>query len=68
MPFKGCIDAGTWAVMSPYYVFPEFLKGRHDKVGIVQEDWLRGELGYKGVICTDSGNNSAKSCRIPENS
>jgi len=55
MPFQGCIDQGTWAVMAPYYVFPEFLEGRHDKVRILLQEWLRGELGFKGVICTDWG-------------
>ena len=55
MPFKGAIDAGTWAVMSPYYVFPEFIEKKRDRIRIVLEEWLRGELGFKGVICADWG-------------
>jgi len=54
-PFAGAIDAGTWAVMSPYYVFPEFIEKKPDRIRIVLEDWLRGELGFKGVICADWG-------------
>ena len=55
MPFKGAIDAGTWAVMSPYYVFPEFIEKKRDRIRLVLEEWLRGELGFKGVICADWG-------------
>jgi len=55
MPFKGAIDAGTWAIMAPYYVFPEFIEKKPDRVRIVLEEWLRGELGFEGVICTDWG-------------
>ena len=54
-PFQGAIDAGTWAVMAPYYVFPEFMQDKPNRVEIVLQDWLRGELGHKGVICTDWG-------------
>jgi len=57
-PFAGAIDAGTWAVMAPYYVYPEFINGlpRHKRNEIVLEGWLRGELGFEGLICTDWGN------------
>ena len=49
MPFKGAIDAGTWAVMSPYYVFPGVhSETNRTEVRIVLEDWLRGELGFQG--------------------
>jgi beta-glucosidase-like glycosyl hydrolase len=54
-PFEGAIAAGTWAVMSPYYVFSEFMKDEPNKVEIILQDWLRGELGFEGVILTDWG-------------
>ena len=56
-PFAGAIDAGTWAVMAPYYVYPEFIQDlpHHKRNEIVLEDWLRGKLGFKGLICTDWG-------------
>ncbi len=54
-PFEGAIAAGTWAVMSPYYVFPEFIENKRNRIEIVLDEWLRGELGFKGVICADWG-------------
>ncbi len=55
-PFAGAIDAGTWAVMAPYYVYPEFITDLPNRIEIVLEGWLRGDLGFKGLICTDWGN------------
>jgi beta-glucosidase len=57
IPFKAAIKAGTSAIM-PYYSIP---KGtRHEEVayaynkGVIQ-DILRGELGFKGIINSDTG-------------
>jgi beta-glucosidase len=55
-PFAGAIDAGTLAVMAPYYVYPEFITDLPNRIEIMLEGWLRGDLGFKGLICTDWGN------------
>ncbi|MGI9552170.1 MAG: glycoside hydrolase family 3 N-terminal domain-containing protein, partial [Aurantibacter sp.] len=57
IPFKAAIEAGTSAIM-PYYSFP--VNTKYDEVayaynhGILQ-DLLRGELGFKGIINSDTG-------------
>lgn len=57
IPFKAAIDAGVSAIM-PYYSFPvgtkyEGVAYAYNK-GILQ-DLLRGELGFKGIINSDTG-------------
>lgn len=56
-PFKAAIDAGTSAIM-PYYAVP--VKTEYDEVGFaynkgVITDLLRGKLGFKGIINSDTG-------------
>ena len=57
-PYEGAIAAGTWAVMAPYYpeVSPEFILDLPNRIEIMLEGWLRKDLGFQGVICTDWGN------------
>ncbi|MFN8239338.1 MAG: glycoside hydrolase family 3 N-terminal domain-containing protein [Bacteroidales bacterium] len=57
IPFKAAIDAGTSAIM-PYYSLPEGTD--YEEVGYafnkgVINDLLRGELGFKGIINSDTG-------------
>lgn len=57
IPFKAAIDAGTSSIM-PYYSFPEGTE--YEEVGYafnkgVINDLLRGELGFKGIINSDTG-------------
>lgn len=56
-PFKAAIDAGTSAIM-PYYSIP--LDTKYEKVAFaynkgVLQDLLRDELGFKGIINSDTG-------------
>lgn len=57
IPFKAAIKAGTSAIM-PYYSLP--LNTRYEKIayaynkGVIQ-DLLRKELGFKGIINSDTG-------------
>ena len=56
-PFVAAIDAGTSAIM-PYYAKP--INTEHEEVAFaynrgVINDLLRGELGYKGIINSDTG-------------
>lgn len=56
-PFKAAIDAGTSAIM-PYYAVP--MGTEYDEVGFafnkgVITDLLRGELGFQGIINSDTG-------------
>lgn len=56
-PFKAAIDAGTSSIM-PYYSAP---KGKEfEEVGFsynkaIIQDLLRGKLGFKGIINSDTG-------------
>jgi beta-glucosidase len=57
LPFRAAIDAGASAIM-PYYSMP--VDTEFEEVGYafnkgVLTDLLRGELGFKGVINTDTG-------------
>jgi beta-glucosidase len=57
IPFKAAIAAGTSSIM-PYYSIPKDTK--YEKIayaynkGVIQ-DLLRGELGFKGIINSDTG-------------
>ncbi len=56
-PFKAAIDAGSSAIM-PYYAVP--VKTEYEEVGFaynkgVITDLLRGKLGFKGIINSDTG-------------
>lgn len=57
LPFRAAVDAGTSAIM-PYYSLPsgtEFEEvGYAYNKGVLQ-DVLRGQLGFKGIINTDTG-------------
>lgn len=57
IPFKAAIEAGTSAIM-PYYSFPVGTK--YEEVGYaynkeILQDLLRGELGFAGIINSDTG-------------
>ncbi|MDX2245883.1 MAG: glycoside hydrolase family 3 N-terminal domain-containing protein [Bacteroidia bacterium] len=57
IPFKAAIDAGTSAIM-PYYSFPVGTK--YEEVAYaynkpILQGLLRGELGFKGIINSDTG-------------
>ncbi|MBD0276995.1 MAG: glycoside hydrolase family 3 C-terminal domain-containing protein [Flavisolibacter sp.] len=57
IPFRAAIKAGTSAIM-PYYSIPKDTK--YDKIAYaynkgVLRDLLRGELGFKGIINSDTG-------------
>ncbi len=57
VPFKAAIDAGTSAIM-PYYSFP--VGTRYEEVAYaynreILQDLLRKELGFKGIINSDTG-------------
>jgi beta-glucosidase len=57
IPFKAAIEAGTSAIM-PYYSFP--VNTKYEEVAYaynqgVLQDLLRGELGFKGIINSDTG-------------
>ncbi|HWA33663.1 MAG TPA: glycoside hydrolase family 3 N-terminal domain-containing protein [Cyclobacteriaceae bacterium] len=57
IPFKAAIKAGTSAIM-PYYSLPKGLK--YEEIAYaynkaVLQDLLRGELGFKGIINSDTG-------------
>jgi len=57
IPFKAAIDAGTSAIM-PYYSFPvntayEEVAYAYNKA--ILQDLLRGDLGFKGIINSDTG-------------
>ena len=57
IPFKAAIDAGTSAIM-PYYSLPEDTE--YEEVGYafnkgVINDLLRNQLGFKGIINSDTG-------------
>ncbi|WP_020531831.1 glycoside hydrolase family 3 protein [Flexithrix dorotheae] len=56
-PFQAAIEAGTSAMM-PYYAVP--VNTAYDEVGFaynkgVITDLLRGKLGYKGIVNSDTG-------------
>ncbi|WP_321372542.1 glycoside hydrolase family 3 N-terminal domain-containing protein [uncultured Draconibacterium sp.] len=56
-PFKAAIDAGTSAIM-PYYAVP--VNTKYEEVGFafnkaIITDLLRGELGFQGIINSDTG-------------
>jgi beta-glucosidase len=58
-PFRAAIDAGVSSLM-PYYGIPVGQKYRPNDVGMafskgILTDLLRGELGYKGYINSDTG-------------
>jgi len=57
IPFKAAIEAGTSSIM-PYYSIPtdtkyEEIAYAYNK-GVIQ-DLLRGEMGFKGIINSDTG-------------
>ncbi len=57
IPFKAAIDAGTSAIM-PYYSMPSGTE--YEEVGYaynkrVLQEILRGKLGFKGIINSDTG-------------
>lgn len=57
IPFKAAIDAGTSAIM-PYYSFP--VNTEYPELGYafnqkVLRELLRGELGFTGIINSDTG-------------
>jgi beta-glucosidase len=57
LPFKAAIDAGTSAIM-PYYSIPVGMK--YEEVAYaynkaILRDLLRGQLGFKGIINSDTG-------------
>ena len=57
IPFKAAIKAGTSAIM-PYYSIP--VDTKYDKIAYaynkaVITDLLRGQLGFKGIINSDTG-------------
>ena len=56
-PFQAAIDAGTSAIM-PYYAEP--IGTKYEKVGFaynkaIIQDLLRGKMGFKGIINSDTG-------------
>ena len=58
-PFKAAIDAGVSAVM-PYYGIPVGQKYQPNNVGMafnkgIVTDLLRGELGFRGYVNSDTG-------------
>ncbi len=57
VPFRAAIRAGTSSIM-PYYSFPVYTK--YEKIAYaynkaVIKDLLRNELGFKGIINSDTG-------------
>ena len=57
IPFKAAIDAGTSSIM-PYYSLPSGTE--YEEVGFafnkrILQDVLRGQLGFKGIINSDTG-------------
>ena len=57
LPFKAAIEAGTSSIM-PYYSLPKDTKYEEVAYAYNKEilrDLLRGELGYKGIINSDTG-------------
>lgn len=57
IPFKAAIEAGTSAIM-PYYSFPVNTKYPQLAYAFnkpVLQDLLRGELGFRGIINSDTG-------------
>jgi len=59
IPFKAAIDAGASSIM-PYYGIPIDQKWMPNDVGMsfskgIVTDLLRGELGYKGNVNSDTG-------------
>ncbi len=57
IPFKAAIAAGTSAIM-PYYSFPVGTKYKEVAYAYnkeVLQDLLRGQLGYNGIINSDTG-------------
>ncbi|MDC5838709.1 glycoside hydrolase family 3 C-terminal domain-containing protein [Vibrio europaeus] len=59
IPFKAAIDAGASSIM-PYYGIPVDQKWMPNDVGMsfskgIVTDLLRGELGYKGNVNSDTG-------------
>jgi beta-glucosidase len=57
LPFRAAVDAGTSAIM-PYYSLPsgtEFEEVGYAYNKRVLEEVLRGQLGFKGIVNTDTG-------------
>jgi beta-N-acetylhexosaminidase len=55
IPFKAAIQAGVPVVMSSHAVYPAFDAGHiASQSPAVLKDLLRGKLGFKGVVMTDS--------------
>ena len=57
IPFKAAIDAGTSSIM-PYYSLPSGTE--YEEVGFafnkrILQEVLRGQLGFKGIINSDTG-------------
>lgn len=57
IPFRAAVDAGTSAIM-PYYSFPvntEYEEVAYAYNKAILQDLLRGDLGFKGIINSDTG-------------
>lgn len=54
-PFRAAIDAGIWGIMSSHVIYPALDKEHPATFSRrILTDLLRGELGFEGVIATDS--------------
>lgn len=54
-PFRAAIDAGIWGIMSSHVIYPALDKEHPATFSHkILTDLLRKELGFKGVIATDS--------------
>ena len=71
--WRSAIDAGVMSIMSGHISFPHY-EGHHKDPSqsmpatlssALQEDLLRGELGFEGVIVSDAGSMIGMSSRVP---
>ena len=71
--WKSAIDAGVMSIMSGHISFPHY-EGHHKDPSqsmpatlsrALQEDLLRGELGFEGVIVSDAGSMIGMASRLP---
>jgi beta-N-acetylhexosaminidase len=65
LPFQQVVTAGVPMVMTAHLKVPEWDERPATLSPVALQDWLRGRLGFKGVIITDDLEMGAIATRLP---